>query len=123
MPKIDRPKTLQIGAKSYKCHWSADEWMERPNQAEAPSSCWGVTDHIRLGVWISPELEEQNKRETLLHEALHCLHAASGGEVATEALAHMTGPNEAEEFIVSRLEAPLYAFLRNNPEALAYILG
>lgn len=121
MPKIKYPTKIQIGAKRYKIHWDAESWVHRPDERKE-ESCWGVTDHKRLGIWINPELHPINKRETLLHEILHCLFACTGGDVATDALPKHEHASEAEEYIVSRLEAPLLAVLTDNPAALAFIV-
>jgi hypothetical protein len=119
--RIKYPKRLKIGAKSYKIHWSADEWVNRPAE-DRQESCWGVTNHILLGIWINPELHPTNKRETLLHEAMHALHANSGGDILSDMLQHSHDSHGAEEFIVSRLEAPLFAFMVENPAVLAFIV-
>lgn len=122
MPKaIKYPKYLKIGAKRYKCHWSAEEWLNRPAE-DRQESGWGLTDHKVLGIWINPELHEVNRRETLLHEVLHILHATSGGDIVSDMIAKHEHSHEAEEFIVSRLEAPLLLFLMDNPAALAFIV-
>lgn len=119
--KVKYPTEVKIGAKSYKVHWTAEEWVDRPAEERA-ESCWGVTNHIKLGIWINPELHPTNRRETLLHEILHCLFAGTGGDVATMVLEHMHGPKDAEEFMVSRLEAGLFAVLQDNPGLFAFIV-
>jgi hypothetical protein len=118
---VKYPKRIKFGAKSYKVHWSAEDWVSRPED-KREDSCWGITDHQKLGIWISPELHPTNQRETLLHEILHVLHACSGGDVVSDVLPKHEHANEAEEFIVSRLEALLMAFLVDNPAVLAFIV-
>jgi hypothetical protein len=120
--KTIRPKSISIGAKSYKVFWKESDWLHRPNAAK-DESCWGSTDHMTLGIWINPIINEQNKRETLLHEVLHAIHGSSGGDIATEAMGHMDGVVDTEEYIVSRIESHLFGFLRDNPAALNYLLG
>jgi len=121
MPRIKYPKRIKFGAKSYKVHWSADDWVTRPEDNRIDGA-WGLTDHQKLGIWISPELHETNKRETLLHEILHVLHANSGGNVLNDMIPKHEQATDAEEFIVSRLEAPLMSFLVENPAVLAFIV-
>lgn len=119
--KVPYPSEVKIGAKHYQIHWSAEDWVDRPAEERA-ESCWGVTNHIKLGIWINPELHPTNRRETLLHEILHCLHANAGGDVLTQTLEHMSSAKEAEEFLVSRIEAGLFAVLQDNPAVLAFIV-
>ena len=121
MRKIKQPKHVKIGAKRYKVHWDAESWLNRPAE-DRQESAWGLTDHKLLGIWINPELHPVNRRETLLHEVLHIIHANSGGDVISDLLPKHEHAHEAEEFIVSRMEAPLFAFLIDNPAALAYIV-
>lgn len=121
VPRIKYPKHVKFGAKRYKIHWDAESWTNRPAD-EHPESAWGLTDHRSLGVWINPTLHRVNKRETLLHEVLHILFSCSGGDVVSDVLPKHEHANEAEEFIVSRLEAPLMAFLVDNPAVLAFIV-
>lgn len=121
MPRIKYPKRVKIGAKSYKVRWDADSWVSRPDERKE-DSCWGVTDHKTLQIWINPELHPANKRETLLHEVLHCLFAATGGDVSNDQMPKHDHSSEAEEFIISRLEAPLFAVLADNPAVLAFIV-
>lgn len=118
---IKYPKHVKFGAKSYKVHWSAEAWINRPEDNRVDGA-WGLTDHQKLGIWISPELHSMNKRETLLHEILHVLHAISGGTVVSDMLPKHDHSTEAEEFIVSRLEAPMMAWMIDNPAVIAYIM-
>lgn len=121
VPRIKYPKHVKIGAKRYKIHWDAESWANRPAD-EHPESAWGLTDHKLLMIWINPTLHTINKRETLLHEVLHILFACTGGDVVSEMLPKHEHSGEAEEFIVSRLEAPMFAFLLDNPAALAFLM-
>jgi hypothetical protein len=118
---VKYPKHVKIGAKRYKIHWSAEDWINRPAD-DKPDSAWGLTDHKTLGMWINPELHIMNRRETLLHEILHILHACSGGDVVSEMLPKHEHSSEAEEFIVSRLEAPMFAWMIDNPAVVAFIM-
>lgn len=118
---VKYPKSIKIGAKSYKVHWTAEDWINRP-ESQRGDSDWGVTDHKLLGIWINPELHPMNRRETLLHEILHALHANSGGDVLSDMLPKHEHSSEAEEYIVSRLEAPLLAVMIDNPSVIAFIM-
>jgi len=118
---VKYPKSVKIGAKSYDIFWSADEWMNRPED-KREDGAWAMTNHPKLGIWISPDLHPVNKRETLLHEILHCLFAGSGGDARNMTMNNTVDHFDIEEYVITRLEAPLFAVLQDNPGVLAYIV-
>lgn len=117
---VKYPKHVKIGAKSYKIHWGAGEWINRPDDKREEGS-WAMTNHPKLGIWINPELHPVNKRESLLHEILHTLYAVSGGDVRN-VVTHETVGLDVEEYTVTRLESPMFAFLIDNPAVVAFIM-
>lgn len=119
--KIKYPKSVKIGAKSYKVHWSADAWLNRPDEKKQDGD-WGMTNHGQLGIWILPDLHPMNKRETLLHEIIHTLYASSGGDVRNIAVNHSVESLDIEEYTVCRLEAPMMAWMIDNPAVVAFIM-
>jgi hypothetical protein len=120
--RIKYPKRVKIGAKSYKIHWSAEDWLNRPDENRKDGD-WALTSHPFLGIWIFPELHPQNKRETLLHEILHCLYANSGGDVRNIAMNQASEAGmDLEEYMVCRLEAPMMAWMVDNPGVAAFIM-
>lgn len=118
---VGYPESVKIGAKSYQIHWTAEEWMERPDE-KREEGAWALTSHPKLGIWILPELHPVNKRETLLHEVLHCVYASSGGDVRNMTMNHASDTLDIEEYTITRLEAPLMAFMIDNPDVLAFIV-
>jgi hypothetical protein len=117
--KSTYPTQIRIGSMVYSVHWSREEWDTRPDHPKANDD-WGLTNHPKLGIWISPDLDEQNKRGTLLHEALHAIFAATGADVRNTINAAGEG-FDVEEYTVSRIENPLLDFLVNNPSVVAFI--
>jgi hypothetical protein len=117
---VVKPTQIKVGALIYTVHWTAEEWMNRPDVGRAEGD-WALTNHPKLGIWIWPELNEQNKRGTLLHEALHTLFAVSGADVRNAINAAGEG-FDVEEYTISRIENPLLSFLIDNPEVVAYIM-
>lgn len=119
--KVSYPQSVRIGAKSYKIYWDAINWMNRP-ESDKEDGAWAMTNHPKLGIWVSPELHPENKRESLLHEILHCLYAASGGDTRNITMNHAADSLDIEEYTISRLEAPMMAWMIDNPEVLAFIV-
>lgn len=119
--KVGYPQSIKIGAKSYKVHWSAEDWIDRPEKGQEDGA-WGVTNHPKLGIWINPELHPVNKRETLLHEILHCLYSASGGDTRNMTMNSASDTLDIEEYTVTRLEAPMMAWMIDNPGVIAFIM-
>lgn len=120
MAKINRPKRVFIGPKPYKVHWDEKAWLNRPD-TESPRSAWGLTVHQKAEIYISPELNEYNKRETLLHECLHALFACSGSDIRN-AVGNGNAEFDFEEYVISRLEGPMMGLLLQNPKLLAYLV-
>src|SRR5215207_7653103 len=56
---IKYPKSIKVGAKSYKVHWSDHEWNNRPVEGREEGA-WSMTSHPRLDIWINPELHPVN---------------------------------------------------------------
>lgn len=117
---VRKPTSIKVGALTYTVHWSAEEWLERPDEGRNEGD-WALTNNPKLGIWIWPELNEQNKRGSLLHEVLHTMFAVSGANVRN-AVGAGDEHFDIEEYTISRIEGPLYAFLIDNPEVLAYIM-
>jgi hypothetical protein len=117
---VKKPTTVKVGALTYTVHWTAEEWLDRPDVGREEGD-WALTNHPKLGIWIWPELEEQNKRQSLLHECLHTLFASSGADVRNSINGAGDG-FDVEEYTISRLESPLMSLLIDNPEVVAYIM-
>lgn len=114
------PKRVKIGARVYSIDMTADGWVNRPDQ-DHDRTGWGQTYHKKMQIFINPELSEYARRETLMHEVLHCLYAVSGADVRNS-VGHGNDEFDIEEYTVSRLEAPMMSFLIDNPELVAYLV-
>jgi len=63
-------------------------------------------------------LGEDYRRETLLHEVLHCCLRVAGCDPDQDAAGKL---EDVEERAVSAMSGPLLAAFRDNPELLAYL--
>lgn len=71
------------------------------------SRAFGEADHSALTIEIAAEQADAQKRDTLLHEVIHCIEFAL----------HL----EFEERQVHALASGLLCVLRDNPELVAYL--
>lgn len=96
------PRALRILGK----YWS----VEQENRPRLESNFSGMAHHFTQEIIIAKEAHEDSKRETLLHEILHCVDDAVGGQ----------GLKEEQ---VRALSAGLFCVIRDNPGAFLWILG
>lgn len=73
----------------------------------------GITDTDEHYIRLNPKLPPGLMRTTLLHEALHA--------VATSGAAINQDDKLPQETWISRIEAPLAALLRDNPQLVAFL--
>lgn len=93
------PKTLKLGA----FNWTVEE-----NQDVAREGCvYGSTHFRSQKIFLDPDVTDDNKAETLLHELLHTAIYHSG---LTERLKN----GATEEEIVSSITPALYQALHDN---------
>lgn len=106
------PKHIKVGPYRYKVTWDA-KGME-PFQDHSPNA-YGFSDHRQSRIAIAPNQSESSKRDTLLHEVLHCVTFVMGMGKTIEEM--------PEEELVLRLSPQLLSVLRDNPELLSYLTG
>jgi hypothetical protein len=99
------PSVVLLGA--------ADYIIREKKRLDTPQSL-GETDNPNCEILVLRKQAPASKRDTLLHETLHAILWLSG--MSNE----MDG--DTEEKYVRYLTPWLLAFLRDNPEALAFLL-
>lgn len=94
------PKILKIGGFIWK--------VEERDDVTRQSNVWGTTHCHTQTIYLEPNLSEQKKWQTLLHETLHAVYWQCGlGE--DKAI-----PEEAEEKIIHALSMGMYQVLKDN---------
>lgn len=77
----------------------------------------GLSDHTELTIDLSPFMAPGLRKEILLHEVAHCVHAAVGlGLDLNDEKVPVT-----EEQVVTRTAPVWLQVLRDNPKLLAYL--
>jgi hypothetical protein len=109
----DIPKRIHLGAITYNVT-DAKTAIDAACREEG-ADLYGWTDHVRLQVALDPLNAPARQRETLLHEALHCVTEKAG-------IPDELGPKE-EERLVRRLAPLLLDLIRTNPALVAYLTG
>lgn len=105
------PPTLKVGALEYRL---TDDPVELLQRCRANSEdLLGHCDRRQLVINIDDSQAPGQRRDSLLHEALH-------GVTDIVGLAAEWG-GEREETIVARLTPALLALLRDNPKLVAYL--
>jgi hypothetical protein len=99
------PKLLYFGA--------ADYTVVEKKRLDTPLLL-GESDHPNCEILIRTKQAPASKRDTFLHECLHVVFWLSGMGSDLDA--------DTEEKYVRYLSPWILAFLRDNPEALAYLL-
>lgn len=74
----------------------------------------GIYDMVEQTITMDVNLGWERERQTFLHENLHAMVAISGLEAAFR--------EDAEEHIVGVLAPVLLSWLRDNPEAVAFLM-
>jgi len=123
---VNRPSSLKVGAKVYDVFFDKKSWKQRSlepgetKNGKEEDRTMGRTDHVHSKIWISPDMSEQEKRATLVHEVLHCLCWDIGVPISSF---FKDDHDETEEAVVSILEPRLFAVLVDNPILFAYVAG
>jgi hypothetical protein len=108
-PAGGRPSSIVVSPHQWAVKWSHAEVLRFAPDNDAA----GVTDHPTLTIAVNPGKAEDYNRHTLLHEILHaCARSAD-----------LRLSDDQEEQFVAALTSPLLSFLRDNPDALTYIIG
>lgn len=119
---IVRPDKLLIAGREWTLEWYVSE-------PEFEKACYQVDDVKELGAatfqWemtirLRTDLHLTLQRENLLHEIMHAILYATRGWGDDDV---DTSKRDWEEHIVSELDTPLRAFMRDNKEAMRWILA
>lgn len=107
------PKQITVGSLTYTVTTS---------KATIDAACrdegadlYGRTDHTRLAIALDPDNAPAMQRQTLMHEAMHCITERVG--LTTEL------PAGDEEKLVRRIAPALLDLLCTNPQLVEYLLG
>jgi hypothetical protein len=103
------PAQVHIGPLSYDV--KADTLSHLLAEHEAERRVYGTTNHKTMTIVVSPEVAPMQARSTLIHEAMHALIYAAGFEIT----------DDDEERLIRVLEVPLLAFIRENPDLIAWV--
>lgn len=107
------PSHIHVGPLSYEVTQDRTAWLEAA--VREGSEVYGTTDHAKCLIVVDPKQVLGQRRDTLLHETLHCLTEITG-------LASELGPDN-DERLVRRLTPMLLDVLRNNPRLVAYLMA
>lgn len=114
----DLPTSIRVGPVMYRVTDDHAEFIERQH-TDQRSGDYGCTRGKEAVIYLNPEVSADNKRLTLLHEAMHAAGHTYGGGWSWKALGKT--PSDREERVISLLETPLLALLRDNPRLVAYL--
>ncbi len=105
---MKRPKWMWVGAFKYKVQWHKE--LGNFNAA-------GATNPELTLILVDPKNDKQVQRETLVHELLHAIWKQTDLRVSMP-----DDDNDSEgEKIIQRLSPYLYAFIKENPEVVAWL--
>lgn len=104
-----RPSEVRISPHEWVVKWSHTDVLRFAPDNDAA----GVTDHPTLTIAVNPGKAEDYNRHTFMHEILH----------ACARVADLRLSDDQEEQFVASVTSPLLSFLRDNPEALTYLLA
>lgn len=116
---IEMPKTIKAGPVTYAVTSNAADWVDVIVNKDEPRGMVGITDHQNARISIKPFVARDVERVTVMHEALHAMLGSAIGQPRLDKLGE--DADAAEECLVSMLEAPLLALLRDNPDLVAYL--
>ena len=106
------PKQVQVGPFTYSV--TVDQAaIDRAGQ-EMSNIPWATTEHRKGKMVVSPGLEANQERDTMLHEVLHaCIHAIGLNAYQKK---------DEQEQLVRSLTPILLDTLRRNPDLVEYLL-
>jgi hypothetical protein len=104
------PRAIRVGPLVYTVSEDRTQLLEAVRAEQ--SGLLGITDHSAATITLDKRQAPCMKRDTLLHEVLHCLTQTTG-------IADELGDNE--EGVVRRLAPALLGVLRDNAKLVAYL--
>lgn len=118
---MELPKEVRIGPRTYTVSFVSKEELLSDLDDEGAI---GSSNHVHLRIKVWADMDQVMLRETLLHEVLHC--CASIGASNIENFLRGKGKTDLlifdyEEFYVEALDSNMLAFLRDNPEVVAWL--
>jgi hypothetical protein len=117
MTPAEAPDTVQVGP--HRITVKIDEAAHNASQAAEGQHLFGRYDPATNVVTIAPGLQADAEADTLLHELLHAIIAATG-------LTAVDGPLEessASEAVIAALTPAMIDLLRRNRALVEYLLG
>lgn len=119
MTVVKPPTRLRVGAHVYSVHWDEVSWSRLREREDGLGALMGRAAHHTSEIFIKPDLSPSQKRDTLLHEVMHCIISVGVGVH----MANIKDVSDLEEYVVSSTTPWLLAVLRDNPPILAYLLA
>lgn len=102
------PEHLKVGAAVYQVEVGSDNNFDLMREGNI-----GRTDHLQRVIKVNTQMAEQTQRDTLFHEAIHC--------VARHANLDEAWGEDGEDY-VERLETGLLMLFTDNPELVRLLL-
>lgn len=97
---MELPKTLRIGGFIWE--------VEENKKITTEGNCFGSTHTVTQSIYIEPDLPEQKKWQTLLHEVMHAVYWQCGLTKDKNIQA------DVEEKIIHALSMGMYQVLKDN---------
>jgi hypothetical protein len=107
------PKLVQVGAFTFEVRCKQGHMNRKRLDADQASRI-GNADYWRQTLDIAPDVADDQKRVTLLHEVIHACYMAGGRSNSAEL---------GEEAVIEFLAPMLLDTLRRNPDVAAYLLA
>jgi hypothetical protein len=110
--RVARPTAVRIVGHRWTIDWVDETTMRnRGLDDNIVGLTFGQTGEILMADWISVDMQ----RERLLHEIMHaCMFSAVPNGIEFD---------DHEEVVLSAIDGPLWATLKNNPKVLAWIVS
>lgn len=113
LPKL--PSPLAVGSITYTVRYEP--------QLTAVTGTNGVCGQDVQSILIDDQLGDDQRRETVIHEALHGVFHDSSLHALFEKLQKTTSDEDLEETVILELSKRLMALLRDNPHLVDFLLA
>lgn len=114
-----RPESVLVGFLNYRIEYLDEtEWLAANEDGDAG----GTSRHTQASIRVRMQNEhaEQNIRETLLHEIVHCVWGTTGVNQLVDSWTPEA--DKIEEVVISMTTPGLLFVLQQNPVVAAYLM-
>ena len=113
------PCSVQIGTVEYTVTDDPLDWVAIEHETKT-TGYYGHAQHHHAIIYINPDMTDDVKRLTLLHEVLHAALEVMAGSPDWDDLDPKSQKNR-EETVVRTFESPILTILQQNPDLVAYL--